>query len=313
MLHNLSRSSIQTLIFTAGTLLVSSFVSSAYALSYDERLERLERMAENNLYIQFSQRLNEQERTIRKLEDQIDILKFEKEAAENRNFSQFQQLNNRILELEQQLKQRALSLPMSNNPTSEVAPVSNHVDSMVSVDENVNTLQPEVHSDVKGDALLNAPTTQTRTQPSLVQNPNARMESEQLGLFTMDPRFTRATTEQQMQVYQKAFKLMLAGKRKVAIPELKAYVERFPESEMASSAQFWLGEAYFVERDYEAAYQAFKQNVEWYPESEKASDSIARAIQVQKALGNEALVDALKKELIVRYPNSIAAQKLIAQ
>lgn len=300
------------LIFTAVSVAVSFTSTSAFALSYDERLERLERMAENNLYIQFSQRLNEQERSIQKLEDKVDILTFEKEQFEKRQRAEFEQLNQRIQALQIKLEAAQSAQPLQPQvPVMEPTEINGSMELSLATPPQVaeSTTQPVIENKVAA-ASGQEVTPVVMPDTSLIETVPAANDSL---IFNLNPRFTRATTDSEMKTYQQAFKLMLAGKRPAAIEQLKVFVKQHPESDITPSALFWLGEAYFVEREYESAYIAFKQNIEWYPDSDKASDSIARAVKVQNSLGNVALAEALKKELLVRYPDSEAAKQLTSQ
>jgi tol-pal system protein YbgF len=57
---------------------------------------------------------------------------------------------------------------------------------------------------------------------------------------------------------------------------LKAFVASHAKDPLASSAQFWLGETYFVRRDYQNAAFAYAEGIEKYPQGNKAPDSLLK-------------------------------------
>jgi tol-pal system protein YbgF len=85
---------------------------------------------------------------------------------------------------------------------------------------------------------------------------------------------------------------------------LRAFVANHPSHRLAGNAQYWLGETYFVRRDYQAAAQAFAEGFKRFSNSEKAPDNL---LKLGMSLGN------LKRtkeacgtfaELAKRYPNA---------
>ena len=62
-----------------------------------------------------------------------------------------------------------------------------------------------------------------------------------------------------------------------------AFVQRYPNDPLAGNAQYWLGETYYVRKDYENAATAFAEGYQKYPESGKAADNL---LKLGMSLGN---------------------------
>ena len=73
---------------------------------------------------------------------------------------------------------------------------------------------------------------------------------------------------------------------------MRAFVERNPKDPLAGNAQYWLGETYYVRKDYANAASAFAQGYEKYPKSPKAADDLLKLGMSLAALNQKA--DACK-------------------
>jgi tol-pal system protein YbgF len=57
---------------------------------------------------------------------------------------------------------------------------------------------------------------------------------------------------------------------------LKNFMQKYPNDPLASNAQYWLGESYYVRKNYQDAATAFAVGYQKYPKSAKASDSLLK-------------------------------------
>jgi tol-pal system protein YbgF len=76
--------------------------------------------------------------------------------------------------------------------------------------------------------------------------------------------------------YNYAMGLLTQANYPAAEQAMKAFVERFPKDALAGNAQYWLGETYYVRKDYGDAATAFAQGYEKYPKSPKAADDLLK-------------------------------------
>jgi tol-pal system protein YbgF len=106
--------------------------------------------------------------------------------------------------------------------------------------------------------------------------------------------------------YEAAMQLFKAGDYKAAGSALGDFVARYPGSSYASNAQYWLGNAYYAQRDCKAAIAAQLVVLKNYADSPKAPDAMLNIASCQTELKDKAAKKTLQ-DLIKQYPDSPAA------
>ena len=76
--------------------------------------------------------------------------------------------------------------------------------------------------------------------------------------------------------YQAAFNLLKDGQYDRAIPAFQKFLATYPDSSLADNAQYWLGEAYYVNKAYPEAEAAFQRVIDKYPQSRKLADALLK-------------------------------------
>ena len=83
-----------------------------------------------------------------------------------------------------------------------------------------------------------------------------------------------SSTEQA--VYGQSFDALKAGSYSTAITGFKDFLKNYPQSPLAENAQYWLGEAYYVNHDYDSAADAFRVVLKKWPDARKAPDALLK-------------------------------------
>lgn len=94
----------------------------------------------------------------------------------------------------------------------------------------------------------------------------------------------------------------------LASEQLKAFAEKYPNSEMADDALFMSGESFFAEGDYAAAFEAFKLLELTYVQSPHVAKARFRMAQCQKHRENYAAAGALFERVPIFHPQSDLAE-----
>jgi tol-pal system protein YbgF len=76
--------------------------------------------------------------------------------------------------------------------------------------------------------------------------------------------------------YQSAFNLLKDGQYDRAIVAFQKFLVAYPDSSLADNGQYWLGEAYYVNKAYPEAQSAFQRVVDKYPQSRKLGDALLK-------------------------------------
>ena len=108
--------------------------------------------------------------------------------------------------------------------------------------------------------------------------------------------------------YDAAFSALKGADYPKAISGFKGFVASYPQSPLASNAQYWLGEAYYVTRDYPNAITAFQTVTAQWPDSRKAPDALVKIGFTQAALGRNGDARVTLESVLQRYPGTEAAQ-----
>ncbi len=108
--------------------------------------------------------------------------------------------------------------------------------------------------------------------------------------------------------YQAAFDLLRDGKYAEATEGFRQLLIRFPSSSMADNAQYWLGESYYVQRNFNDALKAFRLVVDKYPESRKLPDALLKIGYCDYELQNWKEARSALGQVVQKYPDTTAAR-----
>ncbi len=103
--------------------------------------------------------------------------------------------------------------------------------------------------------------------------------SEQLDTFQEEPVFTEepVRNDRQEQLdYQNAYDLLILGRNREAIAEFGNFLSQYPNGTYADNAHYWLGEANYVERQFNEAIDRFNVVIFQFPASRKVADARLR-------------------------------------
>jgi tol-pal system protein YbgF len=108
--------------------------------------------------------------------------------------------------------------------------------------------------------------------------------------------------------YQQAVDTLRAGRNQESITALQDFLARYPGSQYAGNAQYWLGEANYVMKRYPEAVTEFDKVIKLYPDSGKVPDALLKLGFSQYELGQQEQASATLQSIIEQYPRSTAAQ-----
>jgi len=109
-------------------------------------------------------------------------------------------------------------------------------------------------------------------------------------------------------VYGRAFDALKAAKYPEAIAGMADFLVRFPSHPLADNAQYWLGQAHYVTRDYAKAIEAFAAVGTSSPDTSKAPDALLKKGLAESELDRTEAARATLNEVIRRYPQNDAAR-----
>ncbi len=116
--------------------------------------------------------------------------------------------------------------------------------------------------------------------------------------------------------YQLAYETLRSGRNEQAVKQFEALLVDYPRGEYADNAQYWLGEAYKVNRETDKARAAFTKVLTQYPNSYKAPDALLKLGYIEFELQNMVKAREIFNRVISTYPGTPAehlASKKLAQ
>ncbi|WP_296234770.1 tol-pal system protein YbgF [Pseudomonas sp. UBA4617] len=108
--------------------------------------------------------------------------------------------------------------------------------------------------------------------------------------------------------YDAAFDLIKQKDFDKASQAFGAFLRKYPNSQYAGNAQYWLGEVNLAKGDLPAASQAFAQVSQKYPKHSKVPDSLYKLADVERRMGHTDKVKGILQQVISQYPGTSAAQ-----
>lgn len=108
--------------------------------------------------------------------------------------------------------------------------------------------------------------------------------------------------------YDAAFDLIKARDFAKASQAFSGFLRKYPNSQYAGNAQYWLGEVNLAQGDLPAAAQAFALVSKSYPSHPKVPDSLYKLGDVELRQGNTAQAKTILQQVVTQFPGSSAAQ-----
>ena len=104
--------------------------------------------------------------------------------------------------------------------------------------------------------------------------------------------------------YRAAVELVKAGKTDDAVAALRAFLKAYPRNDYADNAQYWLGEAFYAQKDYQHALIEFRATIETYPRGNKVPDALLKVGYCYQALGQAEKAKAVLEQVVNLYPKT---------
>jgi tol-pal system protein YbgF len=186
---------------------------------------------------------------VQELQDEVRNLRgqLEEQTRELENLKRRQR--DQYLDLDQRLSDVRNSQPVTTGGLSATAATADQGSAVIPPTED----SPEVR------APLATPSTVTGIEQPLAQS-----------------QTPAATAAEEKAAYNLAFQALKDLRYADAAEKFQSFLESYPNSEYSDNAQYWLGESYYVTRNYDIALTAFQELMDRYPESPKVPDALLK-------------------------------------
>lgn len=241
-------------------VLLSLFVvslSHAQKMSIQDRISKLEQQSQsqnNNNVADLVIQIQQLQTQLAQLQGTIEEQNFQINELKARQKVLYVDIDSRLASLEQS------GLAQTPNPNNELV-----VDSAVS-DNGQNTPTN------LGKPALGKPTIQA---PEVRETVDAQLSTNSMDQPDLNAQSTRVDPAID-QAYQAAFAQLKAGRFNESARSFEDFIQQNPNHELTDNAYYWLGESYYVTRNYPLALAAFQSLEQNFPLSSKLADSLLK-------------------------------------
>jgi len=227
-----------------------------------------------------------------KLRGQIEVLNNDNASLQKRQRDFYIDLDNRL----RQIEQPGTPLPTytdpagaAESPSGAAAPAGEVIDAPHGTRITTHPQPEEIPA-----AQTSAPQDSAAAETVIAAIPSQSLQPA-------------GVTEKQF--YDAAYRQFVSGDYAGARSQFQTFLEHHPQSNLAPSAAYWIGNASYALRDYQQAIAAQRNLITRYPDSAKVSDAMLNIASSQTELADRKAARQTLEELIARYPFSSAAEK----
>lgn len=143
-------------------------------------------------------------------------------------------------------------------------------------------------------------------QPQGAAAPQAPARPNPTGIPALPSPETIGGSERDL--YSRGFELLKDRKYEESKTAFNELLRRYPQGEFADNARYWLGETYYVLRDYPAALAEYDRLVQLNPGSPKVPGALLKIGFIQYEQKDYAQAKQTLEQVVRRYPNSTEAR-----
>ncbi len=176
--------------------------------------------------------------------------------------------------------------------------------------EAASAPQPSASADTEADRLLAQITGDVAAAPKAAPAPSSVNVASDSGTSLAAPTQTAALPAgTPREKYNHAFGLLRQGQYDLAASALSAFIEEHGDDPLASNAQYWLGETYYVRGAFVEAAETFLEGYQANTQGPKAADALLKLGMSLASLEKKQEACAAFQKLREDYPNAPAGLK----
>jgi tol-pal system protein YbgF len=114
-------------------------------------------------------------------------------------------------------------------------------------------------------------------------------------------------------LYETAFRDKMGGRTDMALKGFNDYVQSYGDTDKAPSAQFWIGQIFFEQRDFPNAIKAFDQVLERWPPNNKTPEAMLKKGQALVLMDKRTDGATEFRQILTKFPRSEIAPKACSE
>jgi tol-pal system protein YbgF len=138
------------------------------------------------------------------------------------------------------------------------------------------------------------------------QGDSKQIEEEKIpgGESSADVKGVKGLSAGAGDLYKDAYETFQKGDLERARRKFEAFLKQYPNTDLSDNAQFWIGETYYLKKDFEKAILEYEKAITKYPEGDKIPAALFKQALAFSELGDKSNAKDLLKRVIERYPHS---------
>ena len=148
-----------------------------------------------------------------------------------------------------------------------------------------------------------------RRQKDLYVDLDARLRKLEASAQAQEKQAADTPDPAEGKAYETALNQFKLGNYQASIAAFQSFLAAYPESQQVSSAQYWIGNAYYALRDFKMAIAAQQKLLAAWPDSPKAPDALLNIASSQGELGQTRMARETLQSLLKKYPGTPAADQ----
>lgn len=253
-------------------------VQAESKLSTEQRLSRVEKLMESRGLLDLFVKVEQLQKEVRELRGLVEMQNHRIEEMSSRQRNLYADIDRRLRAVEVGGVSRAPAAPSGAVGGRSIAPGAAPAS---------NVAQPATPSAASPSAQPAAHATHRPATPPSAPPPQ---------------------TAEERGAYEKALNYLREGRYAQAMEAFRGFLKQYPQSGYADNSQYWLGEANYVTRNFDAAIEEFGKVVSDYPDSTKVADALLKVGFVYYEKGEWDTARAKLSEVTGRFPRSTAAR-----
>jgi tol-pal system protein YbgF len=117
-----------------------------------------------------------------------------------------------------------------------------------------------------------------------------------------------AEKDELKKAYFNAYNDYKSGKYEEAREKFQAFQKQFPNASLANGAQFWIGESYYLEGNFERAILEYEKVIKNYPKGDRVPHAMLKQGLSFLKLNDKTSARILLEKLLVDYPDTHQAE-----
>lgn len=259
--------------------------------------------------VQLLQRVNELEQELRNLRGDNEKLQNELDIVRKSQEDTFQRVDERIEKLQDKTPDTAGKTEAAPDTVPSKVLDNADVAALKAKDTVIDTADKATKTDPNGFYSYGTNQSDDKNPPAntttdaKVGSPAGKTDSATTTGKTPLPE------QEERAVYDNAFKTLLQDPKE-AVPEFRGFLKDYPKSPLAASAQYWVGEALYAEKDYKGAVEEFLVVLKEHKGSDKAPDAALKLGYSFYELKDWEKASKTLQDVISFFPDNAETRKL---